>query len=309
MNDIYEHKAEKYKYKYLKLKQELYGGENNFQGCIKSPPVNFNEDIIKKLNIEQVYPNKTSDKYNINNIISETNTSAFFGRLMNYKDYKNKKKIEVNKIEVNKNKIENIPNIDLKYINSYYYVFKIKNYKYIPTLKTSETYNILNQYEFFNTCKKSKISKNYAYIIGNANNYNEILPPNAEQKKKTIYKSLDKINDVINKFIKPLHNASYILNNIPENSENNSSPIYVDISEMTEMTDNNKNNDIEHLIKLISYLVERYFENKGDLAYISIQNNKDKINIDNLSEIITTISTYLKTYSKSHEWKYSDWEN
>jgi len=26
MNDIYKHKAEKYKYKYLKLKQELEGG-------------------------------------------------------------------------------------------------------------------------------------------------------------------------------------------------------------------------------------------------------------------------------------------
>ena len=52
MNDIYAQKAKKYKYKYLKLKKELEGGDD-FKfigyggfGCIISPPIKFNITTI-----------------------------------------------------------------------------------------------------------------------------------------------------------------------------------------------------------------------------------------------------------------------
>ena len=43
MNQIYKQKAEKYKYKYLKLKQDLYlyGGEYLYNECISNPPIFF----------------------------------------------------------------------------------------------------------------------------------------------------------------------------------------------------------------------------------------------------------------------------
>ena len=69
MNDIYAQKAKKYKYKYLKLKKELEGGQEftfigkGGFGCIISPPIKFNiTDINEEIFTSKNYVAKLLSK-------------------------------------------------------------------------------------------------------------------------------------------------------------------------------------------------------------------------------------------------------
>ena len=346
MDDIYKHKAEKYKYKYLKLKQELEGGfiyDGNKKCMYPLPIQNFdtkieinnNEQlgqIENKLNIIIDYkiPSITGDETGditgdeFNNI----NKKGYIGQIFKYDTY--------SQILQNLNillKLNN-PSIDLNYINIVFActIFKEKRKKNIfnsgdNLIRTifPKCDHILKKY--VNEKLLGATKNKFGYIIYNyedidtkinydndndndtcnkCNNYNDKIPQNAEQKQKTIKKSLKKIRNAIVTFIQPLHEAGYVLNNIPEvtpddyrsDSPYNLHLLYVDISKMTVMTYNNINNDIKHLIKLICHLLKRYFEN-DDVIITLIKENEDKINIDNLSNIITKILDYLNIY-ESH---------
>jgi len=259
----------------------------------------------------------------------ELNKKGYIGQIFKYETY--------SQILQNLNILKNL-NIDLNYINI---VFACTIFKEKKTGKSDN--NLIRT--IFPDCdhilKKSlkerlfhTVKNKFGYIIyknsdnkiqlNECNNYNDKIPTIATEKQKTIMISLKKIKNAIDKFIKPLHEASYVLNNIPKvtpdynrfMSPYNLDLLYVDIFKMTVMTVLNKNNDIKHLINLISHLLYRYFENDGDLAYESIQINKDKITIDNLSDIITEIVKYLEVYEDflnnpkfpRPEWNYPGWE-
>jgi hypothetical protein len=349
MNDIYKHKAEKYKYKYLKLKQELEGGfiYDGNKSCMYDLPIQkfdknteINNDeqlgqIEKKLNIIIDY--KMPGMSGITS--DELNKEGYIGQIFKYETY--------SQILQNLKILQNL-NIDLNYINI---VFACTIFKEKKTGKSGN--NLIRT--IFTDCdhilkKSSKeiilktVKNKFGYIIyknsdnecnkyndkiqlNECNNYNDKLPIIATQKKKTIMISLKKIRNAIDKFIKPLHEASYVLNNIPKVTPDydrfilpyNLDLLYVDIFKMTVMAVDKKNNDIKHLINLISHLLYRYFENDGDLAYESIQRNKDKITIDNLSNIITEIVKYLEVYEDflknpnnpnfpRPEWNYPGWK-
>jgi hypothetical protein len=344
MNDIYKQKAEKYKYKYLKLKQELEGGfiyDGNKRCMYDLPRQNFNENteinndgqlgpIEKKLNIIIDYkmPDITSDKFKNINTSDELNKEGYIGQIFKYETY--------SQILKNLNILKNLK-IDLNYINI---VFACTIFKEKKTGKSGN--NLIRT--IFPDCdhilkKSSKeilfqtVKNKFGYIIyknsdkiqlNECNNYNDKIPTIATQKQKTIMISLKKIRNAIDKFIKPLHKASYVLNNIPKVTPDydrflspyNLDLLYVDIFKMTVMAVDKKNNDIKHLINLISHLLYRYFENDGNLAYESIQRNKDKITIDNLSDIITEIVKYLEVYEDflnnpkfpRPEWNYPGWK-
>jgi hypothetical protein len=55
MTDIYQHKARKYKLKYLKLIKDFVGGSNNDIHCLAIRPIE--KDDFTKLKIETIYGN------------------------------------------------------------------------------------------------------------------------------------------------------------------------------------------------------------------------------------------------------------
>jgi hypothetical protein len=241
MNEIYKQKAEKYKNKYLKLKQELYGGDNQYNDCMVSPPILFNNEILKNIE-DEYFPDPTNTNININSF----NDDNHIGRLLKSKTKKSTISKDIFKTEIDnfkiiiKNKI-----IDKTYIPQIKYACKIININK-SLFNYSNAYNILHK--FFPNCNKSKISSKYGYII--STNPGKSIENDMEISDLIIF-----INNLINAiiyFIKPLHNVRYILNNIDfYNIKYDEKKVYFNISEMTVMTDNNKNNDIKNLINCI----------------------------------------------------------
>jgi hypothetical protein len=95
MNDIYEHKAKKYKYKYLELKAEYFGGENDkkfriglsrflfpsyFATKDKNKSVEENKKAFDRKIIECTDIKKNED---INGFIFENNIKGSYNKLQN----------------------------------------------------------------------------------------------------------------------------------------------------------------------------------------------------------------------------------
>ena len=112
MNNIYKHKAEKYKYKYLKLKQEYIGGGQELKfiglggfGCIISPPVQFIPSDIRNIDINELNNIKQITQFfpENNTTIDEKiyNSTEYVGKLLSYDSLMEEKKEydEINKID------------------------------------------------------------------------------------------------------------------------------------------------------------------------------------------------------------------
>jgi hypothetical protein len=293
MNDIYKQKAEKYKNKYLKLKQELYGGAK----CTFDLPIDYKGKEKKilfdksnqsnKINIDIEYPeiNNTFDNFNKYNI-KENN-----GQILKYKDYLNilnnfKSKLEIiNKINLDNTHVQNIElacKIYYKYIN----------YSLIPFRTKTNYFNVI-----FSECKYDNNEKEYGYII---------------RKKKEEINTLEKYIEFINnlrnaieKFIKPLHNAGYVLSNIDASDIIwYGKKVYFNIERMK--INDDKNIDIKGLL---DYILNYFKFDLNDNYYYTNKVLKKfsnmPINIDDLLDYILNSIEELINYDK----KINFWNN
>ena len=279
MDDIYKHKAEKYKYKYLKLKQELEGGDNQYNDCMVCPPILFDNEILNNIEYEY-FPDPTNTNININSF----NNNNHIGRLLKSKTKKSTISKDIFQTELeNFDIIKNNKYIDETHIPQIKYACKIINIKK-SLFNYSNAYNILHK--FFPNCNKSKISSKYGYII--STNPGESIKKDMKISDLIIF--INNLKNAITNFIKPLHNIKYVLNNIDfYNIKYDGKKVYFNISEMTVMTDDNKNNDIINLINCIKkfnqILYKDYIYQKLDIKILDA---------DNLISILPQIVVDLK---------------
>jgi hypothetical protein len=243
MSDIYKQKAEKYKYKYLKLKQELYGGI--YEANLYYLPINSiseinnknklvfnNSNKINEFNIKIDYPphlDNTFENFNRFNI------EGYNGRIFQYDVYKsvlsNLQIIE--KLDIDKTYVQNI-----ELACTIYYKYEIKSFR-----RNTNT-------NYFDV-----IFKNNNIYIQKITDYGYIIRKNKKEINtlKIYLEFINNLKDAIENFIIPLHNAGYVLNIYNVNWDGKK--VYFDIEKMTQ--NNDKNIDINGLSKYIF----NYFDN------------------------------------------------
>ena len=258
MSNIYKQKAEKYKYKYLKLKKELEGGiiydDNNI--CLYNLPIttfhHYKDSIIiedgnspgqikQKLNIKiDRYIHNSPSQSSPFDDFCNYNKEGYIGKILNYNDY-NKTFQTLNELRKN--------NINLIYINILLgcRIYKEKRNK---LSKLSSKNLILT---IFPNCEKMfKTSANDSPYFGYIISSNKSIDENISE----IF--IINLIDAIKNFIVPLHEAGYVLNNIDENNilwdENK---VYFNIEKMTKNTDNNIDNNID--LKSLKYYILNLF--------------------------------------------------
>jgi hypothetical protein len=294
MNDIYiyKEKAEKYKYKYLKLKQELEGGEYLYNECKSNPPKYFDNETLEKLIIEEDYP-----KDNTININSFSNNYDYVGRLIKSKTnrFYDEYNIELTNSNKNYKIIESLQNSKmLEYIPKIVYACTIKNDKSFFS-KTSFTYDTVDK--FFPHCTKRNKSKKYGYIITTNIGINITYYISTSD----LIKFIKHLIVAIENFIIPLHNASYVLNNIDLNNIYwNEQQVFFNISKMK--YDTNMNTDIKNLIKSIKTLLVSHIDSYSHNNYYEnviedITTQIEKLRNNNLIIILNNIIIYLN-YNK-----------
>jgi hypothetical protein len=262
MNDLYEYKANKYKLKYLKLKKQLYGGNDS----IYCKAMNNKVKYLEKLDMKQIfcdsYDNKIDDKIEkpqemiLNNFVNIKHTGKLFTKENfnkfndNYKIIKDHDKIYNNiekiryigEITYDKNKISSLPTLPN------FFSKKISN-------KTKKKYFI----KIFSNCKiwEGK-SKEYIYIISTdvGTPFSKLF--RGSINNNNIQKILTSLKEGINNLITNLYNANYILNNINEHNItfnlNNNNIYFINFEKLSFHDNTNKNNDIKALIEFIKLL-------------------------------------------------------
>ena len=215
MNDIYEHKAKKYKYKYKKLKQYISeGGANNYCKLNK----NLTGKDFKKLKIKQVYidpdpkyklffdPKNKSffdpniiDKYD-ERILSneeyekENNNYIIISKYINEKEFIKIKSKQIFVGEIKK-KI-NISNSILKTLKTFKY-----NYETIDE-------SIFKNYD----CNIS--NDKYIYIINSKFPDTKLFTEIIKDKTYNINNILTSIQKFIDNILIPLYDKGYVFGNI-----------------------------------------------------------------------------------------------
>jgi hypothetical protein len=231
MTDIYKQKAEKYKYKYLKLKQELYGGigffdnvDDDVDGCTTSPPVFFNpqkfytlkeneefdklnniilsnEDKLNNINlssfdkilIKQDYPDNQTD-------INSFDNNLYIGKLINYDEYK----LQLESLK----DIKKISTINLVYTTGIKYAYTIHKIKQKKKRHPNELKKILSK------CNIIGRPYNYGYIISDKPSESLTDLFSKELSPEDFNNLLNDLITAIQKFIIPLFNARYNLTNV-----------------------------------------------------------------------------------------------
>ena len=258
MSDIYKQKAEKYKYKYLKLKQELYGGEYYYNHCRITPPID-EKTLLNKLKINVDYRDNSINSFNNNNYVGRLIKSKTKG-LDEYKiEYENSNKnyITIENLNLIQNQNQNQIQIQkmLQHIPKIVFACTIKNDK-------STTYNtLLNEIFQFKYCTNSNKSSKYGYII--TTNIGESISEYMSISDSIIF--IPHLIYAINNFIIPLHNAKYVLNNIKlDNIYWNKQKVFFNISKMKIITKDN-NIDIKGLIDSIQqiYVIKKIIEKRN----------------------------------------------
>ena len=206
MNDIYAQKAKKYKYKYLKLKKELEGGQEftfigkGGFGCIISPPIKFNitdineeiftsKDYVAKLLSKEAFIDEKKEFEEIEDIDKEGKHRS---KLI-YAEQMSKEKLgdELGKISRN-NETEQLRSCInekklLKQVSDSYDA----TYGYIISTKVGTSFDKLNGYRYENENKK---------IIDNSKIDSIKLESCNEEDIKRILKNLKtSIEDLITK--------------------------------------------------------------------------------------------------------------
>lgn len=295
MNDIYEHKAEKYKYKYLKLKQELYGGEHPYP-CSYDLPIKFVTDsldfgnnISGKLKVVKDYPiNAPNTEIEFN----KYNNYGYTGIILKHQDYLILLPL-LTKPEI------------VKYTKVVYActINKEKRDKKLGLFKSGTNYirTIFPKCDHILKMSATKNKGKFGYII--TKDIEEIIEENNHRVRilahelinneiELFEKFINHLINTLNNFIIPLHEAGYILNNIYEETINwviEKKEVYFDITKMTKDTDKCK--DIKNLISFIlnlSIVRDKHYTKEllKDLSNKCDKNTTIQILINNLPNII-----------------------
>jgi hypothetical protein len=255
MNDIYKQKAEKYKYKYLKLKQELEGGDEIIP-CQYDLPLDFdiskldfeNKNKLNKLNINIDYPPNYINNYN-NFIIN--NNKGYFGQIFKYDNYfkiltnfKNKLSMIKEFQTINKDYVQNIESA---------YTIMHNNWSFMNNFKNT-----------FRNCNIEKQEFKYGYIIRKTGLKPSYTLKNLKMNLNYYCNFLIKLEDAIINFINPLNEAGYFLNNINiDNINYDGEQIYFNIEQIEyNNTINNKYIDIYGLLISIFEFFVQYRDDK-----------------------------------------------
>lgn len=296
MNDIYKQKAEKYKHKYLKLKQELYGGKHPYTyPCLYYLPIKFDTDSldfgtnIGKLKVVKDYP------INAPNTVIEFNkynNYGYTGIILKHEDYLILLPL-LTKPEI------------VKYTKVVYActINKEKRDKKLGLFKSGINYirTIFPKCDHILKMSATKNEGKFGYII--TKDIEKIIEENDHRVKilahelinneiELFEKFINHLIKTLNNFIIPLHEAGYILNNIYETTINwviKKEEVYFDITKMTKDTDKCK--DIKNLISFILNLsIVRDKHNTKELLKELLdeydKNTTIQILINNLPNII-----------------------
>ena len=290
MNDIYEHKAKKYKYKYLKLKNELEGGglfDNKEK--TKEKTVKILEKTIKDV-IKEITP--------------RFNNNQFLGLTYSENGYA----IKTNTISFTYNNIEDIKKMMEKYDKGVYEF-------YPPIIKYFDCYvkEEYNEYEIQNKINKHTYYNNLLKIkhTDNETNIFEIITPIIKNldiymiimfiKKLFYYRVYSIFDKKTNELVKKLENDAY------ENKIVYPSPKPPKL-ELSEYEIKNLINEQQNLqIKFNKNITEGINTTKKDLerSYIIIQILKDLINeqeeLQTKIEFNKNITEWSDTLQKDHE--------
>ena len=209
MNDFYEQKANKYKYKYLKLKNELKGGM--FKKLLKYIGIDHTDCEQK------IYTFSPPIQILSNNISSIYLTDEYIGQIMTYDEYENYIKIK---------------NLD----NEYKYT--LKNVYENKSINKSDI--IIPEYK---NCLNANITYNYIISKKSGKLFSQLEKKNID--KDNIKNILTSLKEGIEKIIKPLYEDKIILGNIKmENMylDTITNKVYFsDYSKMHTYTDKKKN--------------------------------------------------------------------
>jgi hypothetical protein len=299
MNDIYKQKAEKYKYKYLKLKQELYGGEHQYPCSYDLPKVfddnllDFGTNISGKLKILTDYPINTPNiDFNRFNIVNNT------GIILKHEDY-----LILLPILTHQNAVEYTT---VKYACT---INKEKRKKKYGLFKSGTNYirTIFPNCDHILKMSATKNEGKFGYII--TENIKRINVDNLITKIDLFIQFINDLINTLNVLIEPLHNAGYILNNI-ENStirwDKTKKQVHFNITKITK--DTNKYKDINYLIYFINelsflqkYRYTRELLKKFDDKNMSI--NKLINNLPKINECIKYEKELFKCKDKIREYE------
>ena len=296
MNDIYKQKAEKYKYKYFKLKKELEGGKHPYTyPCSYYLPIKFDTDSldfgtnIGKLKVVKDYPiNAPNTEIEFN----KYNNYGYTGIILKHEDY-----LILLPILTEPNIVEYTKVVYACTIN------KEKRDKKLGLFKTGTNYirTIFPKCDHILKMSATKNEGKFGYIITKdieeiRGDYNTKVEISADKlingKIELFTKFINHLINTLNNFIIPLHEAGYILNNIYKQTINwdiEKEEVYFDITKMTKDTDKCK--DIKNLISFILELsiVRNKHYTKELLKELSNKCDKNttiKILINNLPDII-----------------------
>jgi hypothetical protein len=288
MNDIYKQKAEKYKYKYLKLKKELEGGKHSYPyQCSYGLPIIFDKDsldfgnnISGKLKVLTDYPIEAPNAdFNI------YNNYKYTGIILKHEDYLILLPLLTEPNIVKYTKVVYACTINKEVRKKYFKYFRENNH-----IKDK-----------FPNCPIFNDSKSYGYIItkdieqirGDYNLKVEILAHKLINGKIELFtKFINHLIKTLQNFIIPLHKAGYILNNIHETTIKwviEKEEVYFDITKMTKDTDKCK--DIKNLISFIlelSIVRDKHYTKEllKELSNKCDKNTTIEILINNLPNII-----------------------
>ena len=173
MNDIYAQKAKKYKYKYLKLKKELEGGDD-FKfigyggfGCIISPPIKFNittidekiftsKDYVAKLLSYEAFLDEKKEFEEIESIDKEGNhrSKLIYAEKMKKKDLTDKINIIINEDRNKEDRNKLVTCLQQKKLLKQIRESDEAEYGYIISTKVGTSFDKLNNFRFENENKQ-----------------------------------------------------------------------------------------------------------------------------------------------------------
>jgi hypothetical protein len=278
MSDIYKLKAEKYKYKYYKLKKQLKGGGGS-NDCVSIPP-----KLLEGLNITQSYPLSSVDEFDFEdqedfymkspgmgmnmgmdkviNDLKQFNTNDYVGKLMSKDDYDK----EINNfsfledIKWGWNRYE--------YIKKIYYAGYINYNDFIIHLKTNNLLKLKDCVQL----KDNQKDKIY-YLISNnvGQSFNNLSSEIIQNNIIDILKSIKKGTS----YIQNLMQYEYVLGNIKkENMTYN-----VDKKQVYFINYDNKHNPNEcDWERRKAYSLNNNYSLLTSIFYYKY-NNKDEINL------------------------------
>ena len=293
MNDIYAQKAKKYKYKYLKLKEELYGGvEKNTckYTLLKNKKANCDR-IIYKTNNKITFLEYNVIDSNIYEILKLSDHKMIYGIF----EYNNKKYMILSwnmsnfDVNLNEDKQNYIENDIKKFINEFlikkefdYLIFSFQESRkesfFIETLKNNLKIHFNNNHYF---SKPNFLVKDYIVHLLVFSKLNNQITDSGMNNLQTLYK--DKYFDIKQNIKNLLGTKSYV---------------YIEIDELIIISthfpiDNRRKKDLGNELRISAFnKIKDNFKNNDNVVIIGDLNFRKNEGKDQLTELLIDHQEY-----------------